>query len=88
MAERMHWLEILLRVSIAGREILFEQVAAALAIGPLRLPLPRRLAPRVTARTWLGAAGDAIGVRVSMTGPGTSLWIEYEGSIECTPSAP
>jgi hypothetical protein len=88
LAERLACLEIQLRVTIVGGTIYFEQVGAAVAIGPLRLPLPRWLSPRLTARTRLAERGDAIGVRVNMTGPGESLWIEYEGTIECRPPLP
>jgi hypothetical protein len=68
---------------MTGEEVLFDQIAAALTLGPLRLPLPRWIAPRVAARTWFDGARRTIEVRVSMTGPGSVPLIEYEGSIEC-----
>jgi hypothetical protein len=81
VAERVGCIEFLLRISAAGQAVVFDQVAAAVALGTLRLPLPRFIAPHVTGRTWFD--GDKIAVRVSMTGPARVPLIEYEGSIAC-----
>jgi hypothetical protein len=80
VAERMGCVEILLRASSVGREIHFEQVAARFVWGPLRLSLPRWVAPQVTATTGLDASG-AIAVRVRISAMRATLLVGYEGSI-------
>jgi hypothetical protein len=83
LTERVRLMEFLLSISVTGQQIVFEQIAAALTIGPLRLRLPRWLAPQITARTWFDDRRRTIEVRVSMTGPALVPLIEYDGTLQC-----
>jgi Domain of unknown function (DUF4166) len=81
LIERMFGIEITLQALVVGHEVRLEQVAAHLALGPLRVPIPRLLSPRVTARTSLRRADDMVHVHVSVVGTGTVPWMEYEGVV-------
>ena len=56
----------------------FRQVAARVAWGRWRVPLPRWLAPLVSARAW---ADDGLRVKVEVTAPVAGLLCAYEGVL-------
>jgi len=81
VAERIGPLELRFRVGPSGGGTVYRQLAAALVIGPARLPLAHWCAPRVTARE--DPAGDhriRIDVRVELPLVGPILG--YAGTID------
>jgi uncharacterized protein DUF4166 len=83
MAERLGSFECRFRLRPTPRGIDYEPVGAALVAGPLRLPLPRFLAPRVTATTW--ADNERMGLDVSVSAPLVGQVLRYHGFV--TPEA-
>ena len=79
MAERMGFFECRFRLSPTARGLDYEQVGASLAVGPLRLPLGRRLGPRVTASTWAEERG--MGLDVSVFAPLFGRVLRYHGVV-------
>lgn len=80
MAERLGSFECRFRLRPTPRGIDYEQLGAALFAGPLRLPLPRPLAPRVTATTW--AEGDErMGLDVTISAPLIGQVLRYHGFV-------
>jgi uncharacterized protein DUF4166 len=63
----------------AGEALAFRQTGFLLALGPLRVPLPRFLSPRLAGRTW--ADGDAVGVDVTLEIPRGGLVLRYNGLV-------
>ncbi len=81
LLERIKLLELEFRLEIRAGALLYRQVGAALRLGPLRVPLPRRMAPHVEAREEPGGANRTL-VAVAVTVPRVGLLISYEGHIE------
>jgi hypothetical protein len=79
MAERMGLFECRFRLSPTARGLDYEQVGACLAVGPLCLPLPHRLGPRVTASTWAEERG--MGLDVSVFAPLFGRVLRYHGVV-------
>ena len=79
--ERWGPIEIRFHLSVREGGLRYEQAGAALCLGPLRLPLPRRLAPRVEAREW-PLEFARIGVRVSVALPLVGRFLAYEGEVQ------
>jgi hypothetical protein len=81
LAEGMGPLELWFRLEAAGGALHYHTQAASLLLGPLRIPLPARLAPRVSA--WERPLGDprrlAVGVEVRL--PTGELLVSYEGTL-------
>ena len=77
------WGPIELRFHLIVREggLRYEQAGAALHAGPLRLPLPRWLAPRVEASEW-PLEFERVGVRVSVALPLAGRLLAYEGEVQ------
>jgi hypothetical protein len=81
LIERFRHLEFRFRRETAGAGTVFRQLGAALRAGPLRVPLPRRLAPRVDAREdVMGPGRRYVDVRVTLPGFGTLL--TYDGALD------
>jgi hypothetical protein len=81
IAERFGLVELRFRCDVDGGSTWFHQLGAALAIGPLRIPLPRALAPVVTAREDRPAP-DTRRIDVRITLPIVGLLLAYSGTIE------
>jgi hypothetical protein len=81
LAERAGPVELLFRLSVEGGALVYRQAGAALRIGPLRVPLPRRLAPRVEARETGADDGRGVNVCVSSSAPLVGLMLTYEGLL-------
>ena len=80
LAERMGRVELLFRLTAEGGALVYTQEGASLCAGPLRVRMPRQLAPRVEASE--RAEGGGVRVRVRVTAPLVGPLIEYEGLVE------
>jgi hypothetical protein len=80
LAERFGSFECLFRLRPTARGIDYDLVGAALALGGLRLALPRFLAPRGGATTW--AEEDAMGLDVSLWAPVWGRILRYHGLMK------
>ena len=79
MAERRAAFECRFRLRATPRGIDYEPVGVAVALGALRLPLPRRLGPWVLATTW--AEGRGMGLDVSISAPFFGRVLRYYGVV-------
>src|ERR1044072_5139840 len=71
LAERAGPVELLFKLSVDDGALVYAQAGAALRVGPLRVPLPHALAPRVEAREGAVEAGDdAVGYVKATAPPG------------------
>jgi hypothetical protein len=68
-AERFRGVEVRFALSATPQRLTFEQRRASLACGPLRLPLPAILAPRITAHDEPGPSAGSVRFSVVL-----SLW--------------
>jgi len=82
MAERVGPVEVLYRIESDGGALVYRPERAALCAGPLRVPVPLALAPRIEAREWAEPGDPRVRVRVRVRAPLVGLLITYEGSIE------
>ncbi|HEV2862665.1 MAG TPA: DUF4166 domain-containing protein [Pyrinomonadaceae bacterium] len=82
LAERVGPVEVLYRLEAEGGALLYRQARAALCAGPLRLRLPRGLAPSVEAREWAEAGEAGVWVRVRVRAPLVGTVVTYEGRVE------
>lgn len=81
LGERVGPMEFEFRLRVLNGALVYEQVTAALSAGPLRLPLPARLAPRVAARE-TPAGPTRVQVQVTVSAPGCGQVLSYEGLVE------
>jgi hypothetical protein len=80
LAESMGPLELQFRLEILGEALVYHPEKAALRLGPLRIPLPRWLAPRISAReNPSGPNRTHVAVEVSL--PVLGLLIAYNGTM-------
>lgn len=82
MIERIGRAEIRYRMEIAGGALFYRQTGTRLCIGPLRLPLPRWLAPRIAARESALPEEKSTHISVEVTLPVIGRLISYKGFIE------
>ena len=82
LADRAGPVEMYFRMEADGGALVYRRAGVALRLGPLRVPLPRALAPRVEAREWAEAGDPRVRVRVSVSAPLVGLLVDYEGRIE------
>ena len=81
MIERIGRAEIRYRLEIAGGALFYRQTGTKLCLGPLRLPLPRWLAPRIAAReSAIDEKSTHISVEVTL--PVIGRLISYKGFIK------
>jgi hypothetical protein len=81
LAERVGLLEARFRLEVVGGMLVYHPAGSALRLGPLRLPLPRRWAPRISA--WEKPAGcDGVHVAVDVSAPLLGLLMAYEGTVK------
>jgi hypothetical protein len=81
LAERAGPVEMLFRLNAEGGALVYKHEALVLRAGPLRVPLPRRLAPRVEASERAGEGDKGVRVSVRVTAPLVGLLIQYEGLV-------
>jgi hypothetical protein len=81
LVERLGIVDMRLRLKVVGGALSYQTVSAALRLGSLRIPLPYRLSPYVTA--WEKAVGDTnqIHVTVDVTLPLLGRLIAYDGIL-------
>ena len=82
LAERAGAFELLFRLDERGGVCRYRQVGFAFRLGPLCVPLPRRLSPRVVARERMAADGSRISASVRVSAPLVGLLIAYGGCVE------
>jgi Domain of unknown function (DUF4166) len=81
LMERLGIVEMRLRLKVVGGALSYQTGSAALRLGSLRIPIPYRLSPSVTA--WEKAVGDTnqINVSVDVTLPLLGRLIAYDGIL-------
>lgn len=82
MAERFGLVEILFRLEVRDGGLRHIQERTCVRMGPVRLPLPRWLAPRVSGLTEIRAGDEKLRAAVTMNLPWGALLLAYEGVIE------
>ena len=86
MGERFGPMECVFRLRPVQGGLTYEQVGAWLSLGPLRLRIPRALAPRIECTATEAPGGMAVTVRI---GSGLTGWLlVYEGIIQPGEEAP
>jgi hypothetical protein len=82
LAERLGWLEICFRLRVIEHTLDFWHTGTAGVLGPIRVPLPRGLSPRLTAREWAGLEASSLQVAVRVSLPCIGLLMAYEGCLK------
>jgi Domain of unknown function (DUF4166) len=82
MVERMGPTDVSYHLEVAGGALYYRQAGTALRLGPIRLPLPRWLAPHIVARESAMADEKSTQVSVKVTLPLIGLLISYKGYVE------
>jgi hypothetical protein len=82
LRETLDVVECEIAVGATDGTLVFRTLGARLALGPLRLPIPRFFAPQVSARAAC-APGDpqAISVEVTIGAPWTGRILRYAGTV-------
>jgi len=83
LAERFALFELLFRLEAAGQSLVFVPAGVALALGPIRMRLPARLSPQVSA--CVSSSNDyseRLIVFVSVKFPMVGMVLAYEGFID------
>jgi hypothetical protein len=81
LAERLGLLEFRFRLAVADGALIYRQTGLVLRLGPVCLPLPRRLSPQVTAREEPAARPGEMHVSVEVRTLAGALLFSYEGSV-------
>jgi hypothetical protein len=81
MSEQRGPLELLFWVTADGGAIHYRPAGLRLCLGPLRIPLPSWLGPRVEARAWREPGDHRMSVRVVMALPLLGEVISYGGPL-------
>ena len=82
LAERLGWLEFWFRLRVIEHALDFWHTGTAGVLGPMRVPLPRWLSPRITAREWAGLEEGSLRVAVRVSLPCIGLLMAYEGCLK------
>jgi hypothetical protein len=88
LVERLGAIECAFRLLVDEHGLSYEQVGAALALGPLRVPLPRALSPRIVARVADMPAPGACHVTVGLVVPLAGLVLSYDGVVNPVTTTP
>jgi hypothetical protein len=81
LVERLGIVEMLMRLEVVGGALSYQTVSAALRLGFLRVPLPSRLSPYVTALEKAVGDTNQIHVSVDVTLPLLGRLIAYNGIL-------
>jgi hypothetical protein len=81
LGENFGLMDIRFRLPVTDGTLVYVQQEAALTPGKLRLPMPRSLAPQITARESAAADGKTPHIFVSVSLPLVGLLVEYEGDL-------
>jgi hypothetical protein len=82
LAERLGCLEFWFRLRVIEQALDFWHAGTAGVLGPIRVPLPRWLSPRITAREGAGLAAGSLQVAVRVILPFVGLLMAYEGCLK------
>jgi len=82
LAERLGGLEFRFRLCVIEHVLEFWHTGTAGVLGPMRVPLPRWLSPRITAREWAGLEAGSLQVAVRISLPFIGLLMAYEGTLK------
>jgi hypothetical protein len=82
LAERLGCLEFWFRLRVIEHALDFWHTGTTGVLGPLRVPLPRWLSPRITAREWAGLEEGSLQVEVRISLPLIGLLMAYEGCLK------
>jgi hypothetical protein len=82
MIERIGPTEVRYQLEVAGGALYYRHTGTALRLGPIRLPLPRWLAPHITARESAMPDEKSTHINVKVTLPLIGLLVSYRGHIE------
>jgi len=81
LAERIGILAFRFRLAVEDGAMLFRQHSVVVCLGPLRVSLPRCLAPRVAGREGVTAEADRTTVEVCVMVPVGRLLFSYHGTV-------
>jgi hypothetical protein len=82
LAERLGCLEFWFRLRVIEHRLDFWPAGSAGVLGPMQVPLPQWLAPRITAREWAGLEEGSMQVAVRVSLPFIGLLMAYEGCLK------
>ena len=88
LAERLGSLEFWFRLRVIEHALDFWHTGTACVLGPMRVPLPRWLSPRIAAREWAGLEEGSLQVAVYVSLPCIGLLLAYEGCLKREDLAP
>jgi hypothetical protein len=80
LVERVSIVELWFQLQVSDRALIYRQLGAALRLGPLSVPLPQWLWPRVEAREETDVL-NRVRVSVIVTVPLAGVLISYDGHI-------
>jgi hypothetical protein len=80
--ERIGPTEVSYRLEVAGGALYYRHTGTALRLGPIRLPVPRWLAPRISARESALTNENSTHISVEVSHPLVGRLISYKGFIE------
>jgi uncharacterized protein DUF4166 len=82
LIERIGPTEVRYRLEVAGGALYYRHTGTALRLGPIRLPLPRSFAPRISARESALPEEKLTHISVEVSYPLIGRLISYKGFIE------
>ena len=88
LAERLGCLEFCFRLRVIEQALDFWHTGTACVLGPICVPLPRWVSPRVVAREWAGLGEVSLQVAVRVSLPFIGLLMAYEGCLKREDLAP
>ena len=88
LAERLGCLEFWFRLRVIEHALDFWHIGTACVLGPIRVPLPQWVSPRIVAREWAGLEEVSLQVAVRVSLPFIGLLMAYEGCLTREDLAP
>ena len=81
LVERFDLFEICFRILVEGEGLRYQQEAFRVIIGKIGIPVPRRMAPKVSALEMPSKASNQTAVDVEVSAPLVGLILKYRGEI-------
>lgn len=81
LIERWGILAFRFHLEVVGRTLRYQQIGVALRLGPISVPMPRRLAPQVVAEEGPDGGENQSRVSVQVHVPFVGLLVAYEGTL-------